>query len=114
SCAHRAIHGGESCSEFGKRIFASEGWQAGFVKLRVRFRACHAASRSVRNARRDTGVHDDYLDEPPGADVQKKPPPGTKPAGSTDVCVEQIAECCCWCAADSCTSAATESCAALS
>lgn len=46
-CAHRALHGGPSCSDYIKTAIATQGVLAGFRLVSTRFVACHAASREL-------------------------------------------------------------------
>jgi len=43
-CAHRILHGGESCSQYIKRVIAQEGLRVGLIKSRTRFQACKQAN----------------------------------------------------------------------
>lgn len=89
TCAHRATYGADSCSEFGKKVFAEEGWQSGLRCLGARFRACHVAGRFLRMNRLHNQARDEYFDEPPG--VGSKVPPGGKPVRKTSGCIEDTA-----------------------
>ncbi|HEY9726224.1 MAG TPA: membrane protein insertion efficiency factor YidD [Chroococcales cyanobacterium] len=51
SCAHRVLHGGESCSGYIKRTILEQGLMRAIPLSRRRFRACKAASQ-VLNTRR--------------------------------------------------------------
>jgi putative component of membrane protein insertase Oxa1/YidC/SpoIIIJ protein YidD len=44
ACAHRILYGGESCSQYIKRVVAKEGLKAAFVNSRERFQACKQAN----------------------------------------------------------------------
>ncbi|MBD2294927.1 membrane protein insertion efficiency factor YidD [Anabaena sphaerica FACHB-251] len=48
-CAHRVFYGGESCSQYIKRVIAEEGLKAAFVKSRVRFQSCKQANLILRS-----------------------------------------------------------------
>ncbi|MBD2353735.1 membrane protein insertion efficiency factor YidD [Tolypothrix sp. FACHB-123] len=48
-CAHRVLYGGESCSQYIKRVVAEDGFQAAFVKSRERFQACKQANQILRS-----------------------------------------------------------------
>ena len=99
ACAHRVKFGGASCSEYGRQVFAAEGWQAGLAKLMARFRACRAASRSFEKGRFTSRVHDEALDAPP--DASAKPATEQEPATETPGCLRDLAPgCCCQAAAD--------------
>src|SRR5688572_8216150 len=44
-CAHRAVHGRDSCSQFAKRVAAKRGVLAMFGLLRRRFTECSVAAQ---------------------------------------------------------------------
>jgi putative component of membrane protein insertase Oxa1/YidC/SpoIIIJ protein YidD len=44
-CAHRVLHGGESCSGYVKRQIAENGLKTGFFRTRHRFKACKEANQ---------------------------------------------------------------------
>ena len=46
-CAHRALHGGASCSEFARRYALNHGVWAMFPALRLRFRECRMAKETL-------------------------------------------------------------------
>lgn len=48
-CAHRVLYGGESCSQYIKRVVAQDGLKAAFVKSRERFQACKQANQILRS-----------------------------------------------------------------
>ena len=48
-CAHRVLHGGLSCSEFGKQAIQAQGLVGGLVLLHGRFQACHQAALTIRS-----------------------------------------------------------------
>jgi len=50
-CAHAALYGGPSCSEFGKRAIQQYGVIGGLILLRQRFQACHQAAVAIRSDR---------------------------------------------------------------
>jgi putative component of membrane protein insertase Oxa1/YidC/SpoIIIJ protein YidD len=49
-CAHRVLYGGESCSQYIKRVIAEDGFKALLIKSRRRFQACKQANRILRSA----------------------------------------------------------------
>jgi putative component of membrane protein insertase Oxa1/YidC/SpoIIIJ protein YidD len=49
-CAHAAVHGGFSCSQFGKQAIQEYGLVGGLILLRQRFRACHEAAVAIHRA----------------------------------------------------------------
>ncbi|MBN3877117.1 MULTISPECIES: membrane protein insertion efficiency factor YidD [unclassified Nostoc] len=48
ACAHRILYGGESCSQYIKRVVAKEGLKVAFVNSRERFQACKEANQILR------------------------------------------------------------------
>lgn len=48
-CAHRVLYGGESCSQYIKRVIAEDGFKALLTKSRKRFQACKQANRILRS-----------------------------------------------------------------
>jgi putative component of membrane protein insertase Oxa1/YidC/SpoIIIJ protein YidD len=44
ACAHRVLYGGESCSQYIKRVITEEGLRAAWAKSGVRFAACKQAN----------------------------------------------------------------------
>lgn len=51
SCAHRVLYGGESCSQYIKRVIAEEGLSVALDKSRQRFQACKQANLLLRSLR---------------------------------------------------------------
>jgi putative component of membrane protein insertase Oxa1/YidC/SpoIIIJ protein YidD len=95
SCAHRLRHGGDSCSEYGRNVFADEGWWTGIKKLRTRFRECARAHRSLRQSQMTARPHDEYFDEPsPSPPPEKKASPSDLLDKTAGVVVEFGCECC--------------------
>ena len=56
-CAHRVLHGGDSCSQHIKRAIADLGLKKGLAAARIRFAACREASRTLRTSRRAARSH---------------------------------------------------------
>ncbi|MBD2168318.1 membrane protein insertion efficiency factor YidD [Calothrix membranacea FACHB-236] len=48
-CAHRVLYGGESCSQYIKRVIAEDGFRVLPAKSRQRFQACKEANRILRS-----------------------------------------------------------------
>ncbi len=48
SCAYRVLHGGESCSQYVKRMIAERGWHGAIAAARERFDACSAANSQLK------------------------------------------------------------------
>ena len=51
-CAHRALHGGPSCSEFARLYALDHGLWAMLAALRIRFRECRLAKETMMFARK--------------------------------------------------------------
>ena len=51
SCAYRVLHGGRSCSAFGKRLVMRSGVTKAIATMRSRFAACRAAAQTLRKRR---------------------------------------------------------------
>lgn len=49
SCAHRIVHGGQSCSEYVKIVLADKSLLESTVLARQRFRECNIANISSKN-----------------------------------------------------------------
>ncbi|QKQ74206.1 membrane protein insertion efficiency factor YidD [Nostoc sp. TCL240-02] len=49
SCAHRILHGGDSCSEYVKNVLADKSLFESTLIARQRFRECNIAYISVKN-----------------------------------------------------------------
>ncbi|MBU7586770.1 MAG: membrane protein insertion efficiency factor YidD [Nostoc sp. TH1S01] len=49
ACAHRILHGDESCSQYIKRVIAQEGLRVALIKSRIRFQACKQANLILRS-----------------------------------------------------------------
>lgn len=48
-CAHRAHHGGASCSEFAKQTILAQGLMAALPAMKVRLGECRAAYLALQN-----------------------------------------------------------------
>ncbi len=53
-CAHRAVHGRDSCSQFAKRVALKRGLLALFPLLRRRFTECSVAAQVLDYETRET------------------------------------------------------------
>jgi putative component of membrane protein insertase Oxa1/YidC/SpoIIIJ protein YidD len=101
SCAHRAKYGGDSCSEYARKVIADADWRTGVGKMRTRFLACRAASRSLKAIQLHDGVRDEDIDGPLSAGLAL--PPKEEPApGTGERFGPEIAECCCQGGAELC------------
>jgi putative component of membrane protein insertase Oxa1/YidC/SpoIIIJ protein YidD len=49
ACAHRILYGGDSCSQYIKRIIAKEGLKTALLKSRLRFQSCKQANLILRS-----------------------------------------------------------------
>jgi len=52
SCAHRVLHGGESCSQYIKRIILKQGLLGAIPLSRQRLQACKAANQVLKARRK--------------------------------------------------------------
>ncbi|OUL33392.1 hypothetical protein BV372_17050 [Nostoc sp. T09] len=68
-CAHRVLYGGESCSQYIKRIIAEDGFKGLLSKSRRRFQACKQANRILRSQADNSGPTED---EEPNLHSSKK------------------------------------------
>ena len=89
-CAHRVLHGGESCSQFAKTAILQRGVLAALPLARERFRACGLAARNMRE--RVLKINEDPFEESsnrPTADEQT-PNSKKKPQKSGDDCCSGV------------------------
>ncbi|AFY30901.1 membrane protein insertion efficiency factor YidD [Calothrix sp. PCC 7507] len=77
-CAHRVLYGGESCSQYIKRVVAEDGLKAAFVKSRERFPACKQANQILRwekiHSRRSQGDDLESIEEEEESDTLPRQP----------------------------------------
>ncbi len=86
-CAHRVLHGGESCSQFAKTAILERGIFASLSLARERFRECNSASRTLRERalKTDDGPFETSSHLP--ENDEQSPPNGTPhPQKSQDNC----------------------------
>ncbi|MCC5637056.1 membrane protein insertion efficiency factor YidD [Nostoc sp. CHAB 5844] len=88
-CAHRILHGGESCSQYIKRVIAQEGLRIAFIKSRTRFQACKQANLILHSQSHNSGASASE-DE---ADIQQP----KKENGSNDLSCGDWADLACNC-----------------
>ena len=62
-CAHAALYGGPSCSEFGKRSIHDYGLIGGLMLLRQQFHDCQEAATKIRSGANVVGARVDDADE---------------------------------------------------
>jgi len=62
-CAHAALYGGPSCSEFGKRAIRDYGLIGGLMLLRQHFGDCQKAAAKIRSGAYSAGARVDDADE---------------------------------------------------
>ncbi len=55
ACAHRMLHDGESCSMYIKRILGEESLMSAVQISRQRFKACVAASQTLKGTSATSG-----------------------------------------------------------
>jgi putative component of membrane protein insertase Oxa1/YidC/SpoIIIJ protein YidD len=48
SCAHRVLHGSESCSQYFKRVIAEDGISVAIGNAKVRFQECRDANQILK------------------------------------------------------------------
>lgn len=49
ACAHRVLYGGESCSQYVKRVIAEDGFRSAVIQSRQRFHDCKQANHILRS-----------------------------------------------------------------
>jgi putative component of membrane protein insertase Oxa1/YidC/SpoIIIJ protein YidD len=55
SCPHRLLEGGESCSEYVKRILTNQDLLTAIQLAPDRFRACHSAAKALQSQQSSGG-----------------------------------------------------------
>jgi putative component of membrane protein insertase Oxa1/YidC/SpoIIIJ protein YidD len=55
ACAHRILHGDESCSMYIKRILGEESLMSAIQLSRQRFKACFAANQTLKTTSGSSG-----------------------------------------------------------
>ena len=68
-CAHRVLYGGESCSQYIKRVVAEDGLKVAFVKSRERFQSCKQANHILKSQTENTEPTEEQEEE-----TEQKPP----------------------------------------
>ena len=58
SCAHRVLHGSESCSQYVKQAILQRGLSAAWPDSRQRFRGCRSAYLTIMASRDDQNLID--------------------------------------------------------
>lgn len=84
-CAHRVLYGGESCSQYIKRVVSQYGLKVAFVKSHERFQACKQANQILR------AQADDLESNEEGEESNTLPPPPKKSSfisGNNTSCVD--------------------------
>ncbi len=59
SCAHRLLYGGESCSQYVKRMVAQKGLAAAIETSRQRFHACREANQILKASMENSESEDE-------------------------------------------------------
>jgi putative component of membrane protein insertase Oxa1/YidC/SpoIIIJ protein YidD len=106
SCAHRLLYGGESCSQYIKRVITEEGLSVALVKARPRFQACKQANLLLRSRRLSpligTGLSsieppettddqdDSIADE---EDIPSRPSRKSSLSSQTSSCTQNLGDC---------------------
>ncbi|AFY35472.1 membrane protein insertion efficiency factor YidD [Calothrix sp. PCC 7507] len=55
SCPHRLLNGGESCSDYVKRVLINQNLQTAIQMAPQRFRACKLAAQTLQSQRAEGG-----------------------------------------------------------
>ncbi len=48
-CAHRVLHGGESCSQYVKQVITNNGLKTALLEMKQRFKACKQANHILHS-----------------------------------------------------------------
>ena len=74
ACAHRLLHGGESCSQYVKRAIAQQGLSAALSLARQRFQDCRTAHFTLKARQALAAAEADTENETEGEnEVERKP-----------------------------------------
>ncbi len=63
-CAHKALHNGMSCSEWGKRVVKRVGFYHFFPLMMRRFRACRQAYKDIKSMNTNVQDHSSEQEQP--------------------------------------------------
>lgn len=90
ACAHRVLYGGESCSQYFKRVIIQNGFRAALIQSRERFQACKQANDILRSTVLHSAQTPDEKREP-----ERPQSPGQNPGNQNVDCNDCIngAEC---------------------
>ena len=61
SCAHRVLHGGESCSQYFKRVVSEDGIVIAISSAKNRFQECREANKNLKLRRTKHKSQRNYL-----------------------------------------------------
>ncbi|WP_414542936.1 membrane protein insertion efficiency factor YidD [Nostoc sp. CCY0012] len=75
ACAHRVLYGGESCSQYFKRVIAQDGFRSALIKSRERFQACKQANHILQSHAQQPGQEAQNTQSP-----KKAPDKSAQPA----------------------------------
>jgi putative component of membrane protein insertase Oxa1/YidC/SpoIIIJ protein YidD len=95
SCAHRLLHGGESCSQYIKRLIAQEGLVEAVRASRQRFQACREANE-ILNARSSYRCQNEDSPNPEQKTKrrrQRRRKTSSQPVHNDSGPIEEIADC---------------------
>jgi putative component of membrane protein insertase Oxa1/YidC/SpoIIIJ protein YidD len=90
-CAHRVLHGGESCSQHARARIASDGLIAGLSALRARLLSCREASVTLRSRLAPTAASREVQGEQ-GRDDEEATTPSRHPARCDPGCACDLGE----------------------
>ncbi|WP_414528763.1 membrane protein insertion efficiency factor YidD [Nodularia chucula] len=85
ACAHRVFYGGESCSQYFKRVIIQDGFRAALIQSRERFQACKQANDILRSTLLRFAQTPDKKREP-----EKPQPPSQNPGNQSVDCNDCI------------------------
>lgn len=95
ACAYRVRTGGESCSQFARRVFETGGWWSGLRAVIHRFGLCAQAASAMRQhqggARTDR-IRDEYFD---GGPTEQKTPSSEDATSIPNKSTGEVAVKCC-------------------
>jgi putative component of membrane protein insertase Oxa1/YidC/SpoIIIJ protein YidD len=84
ACAHRVLYGGESCSQYIKRIIAEKGLKAALLQSRYRFQRCKEANLILRSQSEELGEELEPPIETEENQQPRKPQPTTPRSSCQD------------------------------
>ncbi|HEY9829813.1 MAG TPA: membrane protein insertion efficiency factor YidD [Stenomitos sp.] len=115
SCAHRLVQGGESCSQYIKRLIAQEGLVEAIRASRQRFQACREANEilKARYSYRCQNEDSPNPEQETQGRRQRRRKTSSQPVQNNSCPIEEIADCVDWsselgCAVADCSVSASD------